>query len=204
MMLLRVWCGPMCAAKTTGALHVARRYSRHGQKVVLLRPATSRRDHEPNGVTLATKNGEEFPCFDIASVEDITHYAGKSEVIWIDEPNHFKHEERLIQIVPELRKTSIILVSGLGATSELEPFGRAMGFLLSTADHVEWSTADCDACKTLGTATRSLYIGEAPKDGQLQVGGAESYRPVCPACWNLLSLWAPAKRRNSFKEMKPV
>ena len=193
-----MWCGSMCAAKTTGALHVARRYARHGKKVLLLRPAGSRRAHEKDGVKLATKNGETFPCFDIASVEDIHHYVGKSDVVWLDEPNHFRNEHRLVQIVPEIRKTAIVLISGLGATSELEPFGASMGFFLATADYVEWKTADCDACSTHGTATRSLYIGEAPKKGQLQVGGAESYRPVCPGCWNLLSLWTPAKRRTSF------
>ena len=196
-----MWCGPMCASKTTGALHVARRYARHGKKVVLIRPAISKRDHETETLRLSTKNGETFPSYDVAFVRDIMEMVEGADVVWLDEPNHFRHEERLISIVPELRKNSIILVSGLGATSELEPFGRAMGFFLATADHVEWLTADCDACKTHGTATRSLYIGEAPKDGQMQVGGAESYRPVCPACWNLLSLWAPAKRRTSFAEI---
>ena len=200
MRLLRVWCGPMSAAKTTGALHAARRYARHGKRVVLLRPASSRRAHETNGINLSTKNGEEFPSFDHTSVLDLLAYVGTADVIWLDEPNHFPDEEKLPELVTTLRKDSIILVSGLGATSELEPFGRSMPFFLATADHVEWLAADCDACKTHGTATRSLYIGEAPKDGQLQVGGAESYRPVCPACWNLLILWSPDDRRKSFRD----
>jgi len=198
MEVMRVWSGPMSAAKTTGALHVARRYARHGKKVVLLRPASSRRAHEENDTALSTKNGEEFPCFDVVSVDDILERSEGADVVWLDEPNHFLNEHGLIEVVPKIRKRSIILISGLGATSELEPFGDSMGFFLSTADHVEWMAADCDACKTHGTATRSLYIGEAPKDGQLQVGGTESYRPVCPACWNLLSLWTPKKRRGSF------
>jgi len=193
-----VWCGPMCAAKTTGALDAARRYSRHHKKVVLIRPAASRRSHEGDPASLSTKNGESFPCFDVAYARDIPENVVGADVVWIDEPNHFKDESKLPEVVAAIRQTSIVLVSGLGATSELEPFGWSMPFFLATADYVEWSTADCDACKTHGTATRSLYIGEAPKEGQTKVGGAESYRPVCPACWNLLSLWLPEERRRSF------
>ena len=195
MQVLKVFCGPMCAAKTTGALHVARRHSRMGSKVILVRPDNSRRGHEEDPVSLSTKNGESFPCFDHRSAEALRAYIGHADVIWIDEPNHFADEEQLVEIVPELRKRSIVLISGLGATSELEPFGISMGFLLSTADHVEWLSADCDACKTIHTATRSLYVGEAPKDGQLKVGGAESYLAVCPGCWNKLSGLRPDERR---------
>jgi thymidine kinase len=119
----------------------------------------------------------------VASAIDIPELVEGADVVWFDEPNHFSDEYRLIGIVPELRKDSIILVSGLGATSELEPFGTSMAFFLATADHVHWLTADCDACGDHGVATRSLYIGSSPKSDKVKVGGAESYRPVCPDCW---------------------
>lgn len=185
----------MCASKTTGALHVARRYARHGKRVVLIRPAGSRRGHESDPFCLSTKNGETFPCFDVAYVKDIAEHVAGADVVWFDEPNHFKKEAELRGIVTLIRNQSIILVSGLGATSELEPFGACMGFFLQTADYVEWRTADCDSCKTHGTATRSLYVGEAPKAGRLQVGGAESYRPVCSTCWTAL-MNAPSTERR--------
>jgi len=186
----------MCAAKTTGALHVARRYARHGKKVVLIRPAGSRRDHESDPTKLSTKNGESFPCYDVAYVTDIPEWVDGADVVWLDEPNHFKQESGLPEIITEVRKSSIVLVSGLGATSELEPFGWSMPFFLATADYVEWRTADCDVCKNIGTATRSLYIGEAPKDSKVVVGGSESYRPACPDCYNELMQKPPAERRR--------
>ena len=187
----------MCAAKTTGALHVARRYARHGKKVVLIRPAVSRRKHETDILKLSTKNGETFPCYDVAYIKDIPELIEGADVVWFDEPNHFKNESVLPEMVVTIRHSAIVLVSGLGATSELEPFGWSMGFFLSTADYVEWQTADCDACKNHGTATRSLYIGEAPKVGQqVLVGGAESYRPVCPTCWTALMKMPPVERRH--------
>ena len=198
MQVLKVFCGPMCAAKTTGALHVARRHARMGRKVILIRPSNSRRCHERDPISLSTKDGERFPCFDHESAEAIRDYAGRADVIWIDEPNHFKDEEQLVEIIPMIRQHSTVLISGLGATSELEPFGISMGFLLSTADHVEWLSADCDSCKTIHTATRSLYVGVAPKDGPLKVGGEESYLAVCPPCWNKLTELEPLKRREAM------
>ncbi|MGD9727500.1 MAG: hypothetical protein AB7L09_03145 [Nitrospira sp.] len=200
MQVMRVWCGPMCAAKTTGALHVARRHVRMGRNVILVRPSNSRRRHEGDPVHLSTKNGEQFPCYEHESADEIIGYIGRADVIWIDEPNHFKDEEQLVDIIPMIRQHSVILVSGLGATSELEPFGISMGFILSTADHVEWLSADCDACKTIHTATRSLYIGEAPKNGQLKVGGEESYLAVCPTCWNRLSEFPASDRRSHLSD----
>lgn len=185
----------MCAAKTTGALHVARRYARHGKRVVLVRPGSSRRGHETSSMSLTTKNGESFPCYDLSSTSGIITLALDVDVVWIDEPNHFRDEAQLVKIVPKIRERSIVLVSGLGATSELEPFGTSMAFLLATADFVEWRAADCDSCKTHNTATRSLYMGAAPKELQLQVGGDESYRPVCPTCWTELMALSPADRR---------
>lgn len=199
MKLLRVFCGPMCAAKTTGALHASRRYARHGLKVILIRPAKSRRPHEPSSQRLSTQNGETFPCFNMDHAEDIYKVVDGVDVVWIDEPNHFDDEQKLVEIIPVIRKNSIILISGLGATSELEAFGHSMPYLLAVADHVHWLKADCDACGTHNTATRSLYVGTTPKNSKVKVGGAESYRPVCPECWTTLSELEPANRRACLK-----
>lgn len=196
MKLLRVFCGPMCAGKTTEALQVARRYARQGLKVVLIRPASSRRKHEKRTGYLATKAGEEFPSFDLSSCYEISEKVTGADVVWVDEPSLFADESILPVMISTIRTKSIVLISGLGATSELEPFGTTMPKLLAVADQVSWSTADCDLCGTHGTATRSLYIGDAPKTGQVQVGGDESYVPACPDCWTQLMLLQPTSRRT--------
>ena len=196
MKLLRVFCGPMCAGKTTEALQVARRYARQNLKVVLIRPASSRRKHEKKGGFLATKAGEEFPSFDLNSCYEISEKISDADVVWIDEPSLFPDESILAMMISTIRERSIVLVSGLGATSELEPFGTTMPKLLATADEVVWSKADCDLCGTHGTATRSLYVGAAEKIGQVKVGGEESYVPACPDCWTQLMLLEPHARRN--------
>jgi len=184
----------MCAAKTTSALQVARRYARQGLKVILVRPFNSKRSHEKKDGFLSTKDGESFPSEDLTRAAFISDAAEGADVVWIDEPAIFPDEDLLPAIVAKLRKTAIILVSGLAATSELEAFGKAMSQLLAVADDVHWASADCDICGEHGAATRSLYIGEAPKEGQVRVGGAESYVPACPDCWSKrMAARAPAR-----------
>jgi thymidine kinase len=195
MKLLRVFAGPMSAGKTTDALQVARRYARQNMNVILVRPSLSRRSFEKRPGILSTKAGEDFPSIDLSKAQEISYACELADVVWIDEPAIFPDEERLVGIVTELRKTKIILISGLSATSELEPFGTSMPKLIAMADQVCWASADCDLCGTHATATRSLYIGEAPKTVQVQVGGEESYVPACADCWTQLMLLEPHSRR---------
>jgi thymidine kinase len=189
----------MYAAKTTGALQVARRYARQGMKVVLIRPTSSRRDHETHDGTLTTRNGEDFPSYDVDNASGLSSIADDADVVWIDEPTLWKDEYLLAAEVAAIRTRSIVLLSGLGATSELEPFGKSMPVLIAIADEVNWMSADCDACGGHGTATRSLYIGEVHKDSQVRVGGTDLYRPACPDCWNRLMEMAPEERRSRLK-----
>lgn len=184
MKLLRIWCGPMCGEKTTSALRAATRYARHGLDVVLVRPGRSKRSHETVVGHLSTKNGEMFPSIDVDTVSEMNLLLNSMSfnILWIDEPTLFTDEESLYETVKERRKFTDILVSGLGATSELEPFGKSMPRLLAVADEVNWLMADCDICKTHGTATRTLYLN-GTKTSQVLVGGDETYRPACPSCW---------------------
>lgn len=195
MKLLRVWCGPMCAAKTTGALQVARRYARQGMQVLLVRPGRSKRDHEDSPGLLKTKAGEAFPSVDVRFAVELTEICREQDVVWIDEPSIFEDEEQLPAAVAVMRKRSIILVSGLGATSELEPFGKGMPQLLATADEIHWAMADCDVCGGHANASRTLYVGDGPKSGQVQVGGAETYVPACSECWSRLMSFPADQRR---------
>lgn len=43
-------------------------------------------------------------------------------------------------------------------------------------------TLDRDDCASFGTATRSVYIGDQPKVGQVKKGGASDYAAACPNC----------------------
>lgn len=70
-----------------------------------------------------------------------------------------------------------VVAAGLDLTSEGGPFG-PMGHLMCLADRVEKLTAIC-ACG--GDATRTAC--RVKKDGDVLVGGAGEYVPVCLPCW---------------------
>lgn len=201
MKLLRAWIGPMSAAKTTGALHAARRYARQGQRVVLIRPTRSQRAHEGSDGRLRTKDGTVFDAVNVQSAKEIFINCVGYDVVWVDEPALFDDEELLFDEVVTVRNSSIVLVSGLGATSEMTPFGMSMPRLLSVADEIIWNSADCDVCRKHGNATRTLFIGEK-KSGNVLVGGAETYCPACPECWTRITTAAPTERERLLSELR--
>jgi thymidine kinase len=94
----------------------------------------------------------------------------------------FDDESVLYNVVQRIRKSTEIMLSGLPATSEMEPFGVSFPKLMAVADEVVWCKADCDYTGTMETATRSVCL--IPKDGQKLVGGAETYKPASPDAWN--------------------
>lgn len=176
--------GPMHADKSTKAHGIASRHQRLHHTVVLLRPTRSVRAHERPGV-LVTKNGREFPSTEVETTAGIIPVlrGQKARLVWIDEPALFPDEENLYDVVVELRHETALLVSGLSATSELEPFGVSMPRLLAVADRIIMLRADCDKCLTFGVATRSFCLNH--KETQVLVGGVNVYQALCSACWTV-------------------
>lgn len=182
MKRLTIVTGPVHAEKSTKAVQIARRYVRLSMNVVLIRPKCSIRRHERPGY-LVTKCGLEYPSTDVDTTAGIVPAArGDADVVWIDEPALFPDEERLFDVVMNLRHDVPVLVSGLSASSEVEPFGMSMPRLMAVADKVILLRADCDFCGRYNTATRSVCL--RPKEGQVLVGGADIYKAACPKCWS--------------------
>jgi len=181
---LIVVTGPVHAEKSTKACQIARRFTRLAFNVMLVRPRCSIRAHERPG-RLVTKNGLEFPSVDVDMVDEIEPAAEAQEasVVWVDEPALFPDEPYLFTVIQRLRQRLPMIVSGLSATSEIQPFGQSMPRLLAVADRVIVLRADCDFCGHFDSATRSMCL--VPKDGQVLVGGAETYKAACQDCWEM-------------------
>ena len=185
MKRMTVWAGPVLSSKSTKALAYAKRLARRGIKVLLVRPADSVRAHETAGV-LKTRAGDEWPANEIERASFLEAFVRDSrpDVLWIDEPMLFDDEPWVYDAVMRIRRTRTVLISGCAATSELEPFRSSLPRLIAVADYPKFCLADCDACGSIATATRSVCL--TGKDGQVLVGGEETYRPVCHACWTKL------------------
>lgn len=187
----------MGGAKTTGALHAARRYQRLGYAVKLIRPSISVRAHEEHGL-LVTKNGESFPAEECTYARDVAHLVYGANVIWLDEPFLFNGEQDLFDVVCQIRSHSIVLVSAISCDAEQKPFGLTMPKLLSVADQITWCSADCDCCGDIDAATRHVIL-RPYEPGKPCPGGEESYCAACPECWTYLQQFPPEARRDHFK-----
>lgn len=191
--LLIVYAGPTHAEKSTAAIQVAGRMKRLGRRVILIRPVQSIRPMDPDDSSptkgdrrgmLVTKRGEEWPSIDLESAADIVaaFEASGGDMLWLDEPGLWPDDHLVIPAVRQLRQYVDVLVSTIVADTEGEPFQSAPPWLWAAADVPLWRKADCDYCVSFGTATRSVYIGDQPKDGQVKVGGVSDYAAACPNC----------------------
>lgn len=179
---LIIFTGPVHSEKSTRAAQAAGRLQRLGFRVILARPTKSVRAHErAQPGKLVTKNGASFPSNELDTASELVEAVNGYDVAWIDEPMLFPDEAAVFDAVQLLRRDSTVIISGLAATSELEPFGSSMPRLIAVADEVTFCKADCDGCGSFGTATRSVCL--KPKAGQVLVGGEETYQAACPSCW---------------------
>ena len=196
---LMVWTGPVSSAKSTAAHGMANRFKTMGLCVVLVRPLRSVRGHEAAG-EFRTKNGAAWPSYEVNMPwkiisEVLGEQCPQADVVWIDEPALFEFGD-LFEAIEEIRRERIVMVSGIAATSELEPFGASTPRLLAVADEIIQCYGDCHFCGGINIATRTLYLGSAPKDGQVLVGGEDVYQPACVHCWNELIELDSAERRD--------
>ena len=206
MKRLMVWFGPTSSSKSTGALGMAHRFREQGRNVMLVRPARSVRAYEALG-DFRTKDGIAWPSLDVETPEEILQLAKRDrpDVIWIDEPALFRDEQVtslppwLFSMVCELRKSYTILISGIGATSELEVFGKSLPLLMAVADEVIQCKGDCPWCDRMNVATRTVYLADEEKTTQDKVGGLEMYQPACVECWSAMQHFAPSTRRLKMK-----
>jgi thymidine kinase len=189
--LLIVYAGCTHAEKSTAAIQAAGRMKRLGRRVALIRPVQSIRPDPDNPAkgdrlgTLVTKRGEEWPSIDLELAADIVtaFRASGADMLWLDEPGLWLEDDQLvIPAVRRLRRHVDVMVSTIVADSEGEPFRTAPPWLWAAADVPAWRKADCDLCAGFGIATRSIYIGNQPKDGQVKVGGVSDYAASCPNC----------------------
>jgi thymidine kinase len=210
---LRVYVGPVHSEKSTKAGQAARRYKRLKHDVRLLRPFSSIRpkphpdypDQKPSledgrfdptgdrpGM-LVTKSGFSYPSVDYNSLSEIEGLAAGADVVWLDEvmlaaATEPTKQGAVFEAIQRIRREAIVIISALSASSEMEPFTLLMGWLLAVADEVKQCRADCDVCGRFNAATRSICLQE--KDGQVLVGGEESYEAACPECWTQHALQA--------------
>jgi thymidine kinase len=174
---LTLLIGCMFAQKTTELIRRVRCYKSIGYKVLIINfnedvrygkdcVATHHRDKE-DAVCVAT----------LSAVNDLVRRENY-DAIFIDEGQFFPDIVEYVKSWSD-ELTSKIVICGLDGDSERRPFGRLLE-LVPYAESVERLTAFCAVCRDGTVATFSQFMNkEKQKDGQIAVGGADMYRPVC-------------------------
>jgi thymidine kinase len=174
--------GTMDSAKTMNLLAVAHNYRQQGKNVVLLKP---RLDDRFGGGVIASRSGLEKKVdflLDDDSVLDPEQFAGLDCVL-VDEAQFLS--PKLVEQLRALTRTHHVPVICYGLRTDfrtrLFPGARR---LFELADSIEEVKVTCQYCNRKAIFNMRLIDGVATERGeQVQIGGNESYAPVCHQCY---------------------
>ena len=172
---LTVLLGCMFAQKTTELLRRIRRFKSIGYNVLVINYSKDTR-YGTDVIASHDVDSHSAICVDALKQVDEKVRGGEYKVVVIDEGQFF---EDLYKYVPAWADEldMHIVVAGLDGDSERRMFGDMLR-LIPHAEEVERLTAFCAECRDGTVATFSKYYGGG-KDGQVEVGGADVYKPVC-------------------------
>jgi thymidine kinase len=180
-MSLRVVVGPMFAGKTSEIQSVVRRYGCLGKKVLVLTADIDNRyqdavtaivNHDRNAVP-----ARGLPVDRLMDALGWPEFAEATAIV-VDEAQFF-----VGCLIPFVRAAvdghdKHVVVVGLDSDAEQRPFGDVLA-LMAHADTIEKKTALCRHCGDGTPAIFTRCLRSRSVDGQVAVGGAEMYEPVC-------------------------
>ncbi|ANU50918.1 thymidine kinase [Limosilactobacillus reuteri] len=172
--------GAMNSGKSIDILKVAHNYEEQGKPVVLM---TSGVDDRSGRGIIASRIGLERKVKPIMDDTNIYDYVNKMDrkiyCVLIDEAQFLKKEHvlQLIKIVDELNIP--VMAFGLKNDFRNELF-EGSKYLLIYADKIEEMKTICWFCPHKATMNLRIHDGKPVYEGeQVQIGGNESYYPVC-------------------------
>lgn len=172
--------GAMNSGKSIDILKVAHNYEEQGKPIVLM---TSGVDDRSGRGIIASRIGLERKVKPIMDDTNIYDYVNKMDrkiyCVLIDEAQFLKKEHvlQLIKIVDELNIP--VMAFGLKNDFRNELF-EGSKYLLIYADKIEEMKTICWFCPHKATMNLRIHNGKPVYEGeQVQIGGNESYYPVC-------------------------
>lgn len=172
--------GAMNSGKSIDILKVAHNYEEQGKPVVLL---TSGVDTRSGRGTIASRIGLERDVHPIMNDTDVFDYVKnidhKIYCVLIDEAQ-FLSKEHVLQLTKIVDELNIpVMTFGLKNDFMNELF-EGSKYLLLYADKIEEMKTICWFCPHKATMNLRISDGKPVYEGeQVQIGGNESYYPVC-------------------------
>ncbi|GAK30039.1 thymidine kinase [Weissella oryzae SG25] len=188
--------GAMASGKSIEIIKVAHNYETQGRKVLLL---TSALDNRSGVGVVASRIGMQRPAQAVAADDNIFELVKNSPAIaavLIDEAQFLTKAQvlQLTQVVDELQIPTLAFGLKNDAFNQLFPGSEA---LLIYADKIEEMKTLCSFCDRKAIMNLRVVDGVPVYEGeQIQIGGDESYMPVCRIHYNQPDLAALARRTN--------
>lgn len=177
---LTVIAGSMFSGKSTELLRQGRRHTQAGKQGFYVKPQVD--DRYAIG-EIVTHDHDRMDCYTVPYsyriIETLNALpaAKVPHVVLIDEAQFF--DEALPEVLEKLLRAGIdVYAAGLDIDRHGRPFG-PMPYLLAVANDVLKLHAVCPEC---GEDAYVSY-GAFEADGQVVVGGAEKYKPLCRSCF---------------------
>jgi len=178
-MSLEVVIGPMFSGKSSFIDSAVKRRRSIGANVLVIKPGSDIRYSTDSEVV--THDGVRVSCYTTNQglmyiPNDITR--GVHTII-IDEAQFF--DDLVLFVTCEMENFGKdVIVVGLDGDFNRKPFGQVLN-CIPLADRVTRLTALCACCRD---GTPGLFsFRKVDQGGQVLVGGAEAYAPLCRACF---------------------
>lgn len=176
-MSLQLILGPMFAGKSSELLGTIRKYKAVGWPVLVITHAIDNRYTESPAVV--SHDEESHPALASSNLEEVFTYENptytQAKLIIIEEAQFFKGLKQNVLRAVEQDKKDVICV-GLDGDAQRQPFGELLD-LIPYCDSVVKKHAFCRRCLI---PTPALFTYRVTRDeGQVLVGGAEKYEPLC-------------------------
>ena len=166
---LKIYTGPMHGGKTTRLLSALERYVYQNKKVKLFKPSI---DDRFSIEDVVTHSGRSWKAFRVSTAKEIIVNSVDADIVAVDEMFMIPNSADALLYLYSKGKT--ILVSTLQLSYEPKPFEEVQK-LMPWATSIDICPAVCAKCDKDAFYTRRLAGG----DDKIQVGGAESYEPLC-------------------------
>lgn len=185
-MSLELIIGPMFAGKSSALQSIVRRRTAIGWRVLVIKHSADTRYLEAvggNNSVIINHDQQQCPALarsDLMGLLGTTEFAA-ARLIIVEEGQFFPDIVDFALAAVEQEGKDLVVV-GLDGDAHRKPFGRLLE-LIPLADEVQRLYAFCKLCGD-GTparftcATTSL-MAAATLDGGANVGGADSYQPLC-------------------------
>jgi thymidine kinase len=176
-MSLELILGPMFAGKSSAILGVLRRNEIISRRTLCITSALDTRYSDT--AAIVSHNKESYPAIAaklLVPIMETDNFKG-AKCIVIEESQFFPDLKEFVLAAVDDHKKEVICV-GLDGDSERRPFGQITE-LIPYADSFKKLTALCQRC---GDGTEAIFTFRKPgaaAAGQIAVGGADKYEPVC-------------------------